>query len=370
MPALFGSPPQGKTGGLGGLGGFTNAIQQFNAQNPGALVALGAGIMNRNPAAGFAAAAPIAAQGQRNNATAQYLLAKGIAKSPEEAMALAGQPELLRIAIKNPDEYSQRAEAATRYGLKPTDPNYQSFVLGMKGTGDNPETFYGQPLFTEDAQGVTHANQLGNRGTFKPIDLGGNKLVSSTKQINTPTEVITTDRFGNELFRTPKDNRQASADRAIGAGEGTQAVAAPTDIMAGRQALETLDGLRVDPNRERGTGMSSVFNGIPATGGLDFQTKVDQAKAGAFMTAIQQMRGMGSLSDAEGATARAAVTSMSTSTSEGEFLAALDRYQTIIERGMAKAQARQQQYGTAIPGVSDAATIPAGGGAEDPLGIR
>lgn len=174
MPALFGSPPQGKTGGLGGLGGFTNAIQQFNTQNPGALVALGAGIMNRNPAAGFAAAAPIAAQGQRDNATAQYLLAKGIAKSSEEAMALAGNEALLKIAIKSPDEYSQRAEAAQRYGLKPTDPNYMSFVLGSSASGgERPEVWSVTPTLGKGPDGKAMLGVSSDRGNFRPLDTGG-----------------------------------------------------------------------------------------------------------------------------------------------------------------------------------------------------
>lgn len=159
------------SGGLGAQGGFTNRIEQFNAQNPGALVALGAGIMNRNPAAGFAAAAPIAAQGQRNNATAQFLLTKGIAKTPEEAMAIAGQPELLRLAIKAPDEYTQRADAAVRYGLKEGTPEFQNYVLGMGGQGSQ-ETWGVTPIWGKNAAGDDVLGVNSDRGNFKPLDTG------------------------------------------------------------------------------------------------------------------------------------------------------------------------------------------------------
>lgn len=86
--------------------------------------------------------------------------------------------------------------------------------------------------------------------------------------------------------------------------------------------------------------MSSILNNIPGTGGYDFQNLVDQAKSGAFLTAIQQMRGLGALSNAEGSTATQAVTRMNTATSEEAFLKALDDYEKIIDQGIARAQSR------------------------------
>jgi hypothetical protein len=55
------------------------------------------------------------------------------------------------------------------------------------------------------------------------------------------------------------------------------------------------------------------------------------------------MRGLGSLSNAEGGAATAAVTRMNTATSEEAFNAALDDYEKIIRQGMARAEARIQQ---------------------------
>lgn len=148
----------------------------------------------------------------------------------------------------------------------------------------------------------------------------------------------------------PIDNAGAAAQTAIGTKLGTAAAAAPQDIQAADNALYYVDKLKTDPNREWGTGVSSIFNSIPGTPGKDFQTQVDQATAGAFMTGIQAMRGMGSLSDAEGSRAVAAVTRMSTATSEPAFLQALDDYEAVVKQGRARAEARQAQFGTAIPG--------------------
>lgn len=98
--------------------------------------------------------------------------------------------------------------------------------------------------------------------------------------------------------------------------------------------------IRNDPNLGWGTGFSSYGNSVRGTGGYDFQNKVNQAKSGAFLTAIQQMRGLGALSNAEGDAATRAVTRLNTSTSEKEFVSALDDYERIIDQAMARAQGR------------------------------
>ena len=119
--------------------------------------------------------------------------------------------------------------------------------------------------------------------------------------------------------------------------------------------------IRENPYLERGTGASSMLNFIPGTGGYDFQNIVDQAKSGAFLTAIQQMRGLGSLSNAEGSTATAAVNRMNTATSKEAFLDAMSDYEKVINQGISRAR-------TKLP--SSAPTPSAPVAQNDPLGLR
>jgi len=58
------------------------------------------------------------------------------------------------------------------------------------------------------------------------------------------------------------------------------------------------------------------------------------------LTAIDQLRGMGSLSNAEGQTATRAIGRMDSATSTPEFLAALDDYENIVKLGRERAAAR------------------------------
>lgn len=174
MPALFGPRPQGLGAQpSGGLGGFMERATSFRDQNPGALTALGAGIMAGNPAAGFAAVAPVVAQGRRQNATAQFLLTKGIAKTPEEAMTLASEPALIKLVMKDPDEYTQRAEAAERYGLPKGTPEFNNFVLGMDQPGSGQQETWGvTPIWGKNAKGEDVLGVNSDRGNFKPLDTG------------------------------------------------------------------------------------------------------------------------------------------------------------------------------------------------------
>lgn len=138
----------------------------------------------------------------------------------------------------------------------------------------------------------------------------------------------------------PKDIRGREIQEAVGQSEGKAIASAPADMQAAEEALNIVDQIKVNPHLERGTGLSSYGNSVPGTGGYDFQNLVDQAKSGAFLTAIQQMRGLGQLSNAEGQTATAAIARMDTATSKEAFMKALDDYERVIRKAYDKAAGR------------------------------
>lgn len=209
------------------------------------------------------------------------------------------------------------------------------------GAGNDAE--YGlAPVWGKDAQGNTVLGQLSKDGTFQQTQLpDGFQPTPGISNTDLGTNVITRNNRTGEIIDTrTKDIAGAEAEQEIGAARGKNIAAAPGDLQAGENAKALIQDLRSDPNRERGTGFSSLANAIPGTAGYDYQNKVEQAKSGAFLTAIQQMRGLGALSNTEGAAATAAVTRMDTATSEEAFQAALTDYEKIIDQGIARAQSR------------------------------
>lgn len=205
------------------------------------------------------------------------------------------------------------------------------------------ENFYGNPVAVQNPDGSVAYGQIGNRGTFKPIQLGeGQTFAPPTRTIDAGTETIMVDQAGNVISRTPKNNREAAAETAGGTVEGRvaaeRATSASADIQAGQNALDILNQIEKHPGIDFGTGATSLANRVPGTTGYDFQNIVEQAKSGAFLSAIQQMRGLGALSNTEGAAATSAITRMDTATSKDAFLKALGDYRKIVQQGIDRAQ--------------------------------
>lgn len=221
------------------------------------------------------------------------------------------------------------------------------------------ETFFGNPIAIQGPDGQIQYGQIGNKGTFRPIQLGeGQTFAPPTRTVDTGTEVIQMTQNGEVISRTPKQNREAAAQTAGGQVEGkTEAerrIAAPADIQTGQNTISLIDKIKRHPGLKMGTGLGSYANAIPGTPGYDFQNLVDQAKSGAFLSAIQQMRGMGSLSNAEGDAATRAVNRINTATSTDAFLDALSDYQTIVQQGIERAQRN----------INEGATTQQGGGSK------
>lgn len=207
--------------------------------------------------------------------------------------------------------------ASSKYGLNPVwglGPNGETQLFQLPQAG-------GAPVQVQFPQG------------FKPTP--------GVSYQNLGTSVVGMDnKSGLPVSQMPIDVAGKAAEDAKGEARGKAEAAAPGDYQAAQNALDLITDIRNDPNKALGTGFSSYGNLLRGTPGYDFQNKVEQAKSGAFLTAIQQMRGLGALSNAEGSAATAAVNRMNTATSEAEFNAALDDYEKIVRQGMDRAAKR------------------------------
>ncbi|MGO8242944.1 hypothetical protein [Rhizobium johnstonii] len=337
---------------------FASGFAPFMRNNSDTLLAAGAGLLGGQTAPQQVAGLAQGVAGARQkNKTLEFLRQQ----NPELAAAVESG------ALSGGDAYKlfyqQKLEAEKpknnfmSAGGSIYDTSTGQWITPPQGAGNDAE--YGlQPVYgTDPKTGKTVLGQISKGGTFKVLDTGDNFNVSTgTGTVDLGTTIGTIDRRTGQLVsQTPKDLAGAESQKAIGSAQGQAIAAAPGDLQAGMNAKDLITQLKTDPNRERGTGWSAAGNVIPGTAGYDYQNKVDQAKSGAFLTAIQQMRGLGSLSNAEGGAATAAVTRMNTATSEGAFNAALDDYEKIIDQGIARAQAKIQQSGGQVqppPGIA------------------
>jgi hypothetical protein len=253
------------------------------------------------------------------------------------------------------EEQQWRGRQDYEQQMKQRDPAYtleqqyrqaQIEKLNREAAGGGTPELGLNPQYGVDKDGNPVLIQIGKDGRAVQTALpDGVSLSKEPIKLDAGTHFVLLDPITRQPVGTiPKENREAARETAIGSTEGKtlaeQNASAPGDYQSAENALDLLSSIRNDPYRERGTGASSVLNAIPGTSGYDFAQKVEQAKSGAFLTAIQQMKGLGALSNTEGQAATAAITRMNTAMSEEGFLSALDDYEKIVNQALARAGSR------------------------------
>lgn len=257
---------------------------------------------------------------------------------------------------------AQRTRLLQSQGIDPTTPEGRAYVISGEWSGAGAGGASLNPVYGVGPNGEPAMVQTTKTGQAIQTKLpDGFKISKDPIKVDLGTHIQLIDPQTRQPIGNPIQKDLAGAERAkvVGEAAGKSEASAPGDLQAGQNALSLLNNIKNDPYLDRSTGMTSRFNAIPGTGGYDFQNKVEQAKSGAFLTAIQQMRGLGALSNSEGQTATAAVTRMDTATSPKAFREALADYEKIIRQGVTRAQSNIK--GSASNQNNAAA---------DPLGIR
>ena len=321
---------------LGGKGGMLKFLQSGGQYNPGD--ANGTNLSNyasRHAGAGTSVAT------HDGGAPAN---AGGLGVDPRlfEAMgngyATPGQRALMELLIKR--QMAQNAPVDPMKQLQMERLRLQNEQL--RNPVEKPTERGLQPQYGVDENGAPVLLQLGKDGTAVQTSMpDGVTLSKQPIKLDAGTHYVLLDPITRQpVGQIPKELAEAEKQKVVGKADGASTASAEGDLRAGQNALDLIRSIREDPNRERGTGFSSILNAVPGTPGYDFQKKVEQARSGAFLSAIQQLRGMGALSNAEGQAATAAVTRMVTSMSEEGFLDALADYEKIVRQGVVAAHGR------------------------------
>jgi hypothetical protein len=159
---------------------------------------------------------------------------------------------------------------------------------------------------------------------------------------------------------------QSAAEKALAEGRAKNTVDAEgmvvKDATQGRidlpklrdQAKFTLgimDKIRRHPSLEDRTGNSTLLPALRAVD-VDFDTLVDQVSGGAFLEAIQSLKGSGQITEIEGKKATDAIARMKNQRqSKQGFLDAMNDYESVVRAGLARAEAKAAR---AAPGAGGA----------------
>lgn len=235
----------------------------------------------------------------------------------------------------------------------------------LSGKGDE---FFGTPIPYETPDGKVAYGVTSKSGRFKPIDLPeGSGYLTQTKEIDTGTEIVTVDRFNNELSRRPKENFREAYDKRLGAQQADIDVELPARR---RQAKASLDLLRettgnmvnaadkalsltennILPVTGAGSGPASI---LPFTNARDMGPLLDTLGANTAFQALQQMRdasktggALGAISERELVLLQSTIASLSTAQNEQQLVAAIQRIRDQVQSSLRRVeQAYLEEFG-------------------------
>lgn len=222
------------------------------------------------------------------------------------------------IFPNNPDgtpnpKYVEYAEAALRKNYSMTIPaGSVTTGPGEKPPGFVPKTDVGETI------------NLGNR------DLQGNLIITATP--------------GSAEVASARAGQVTAAEaggRVTGTSQAQAVIDLPKVIDNADTAIKNVQELLTHPGFKASVGMGVPgMKYVPGTAQADFRSRMDQVQGGAFLTAIDTLRGTGAITEVEGAKATAAKNRMSTATSEDAFNKAAKDYLDIIEQGVKQTYSR------------------------------
>jgi hypothetical protein len=278
---------------------------------------------------------------QYNPQTIDFSALAGIGQSLGGALGQHNLGTALKGAVGPNGEYDYNkmisilAERKPELAAKMATSKY--FAGGGEGGDD---AYFGTPIPFQRPDGTWGVGLPSHGGGFKELLMpGGGKYHPPVNMPNTGTSYTPTTKAGGVPYgeQVPIDVSGEAAGKKEGEAQGAAAASIP-DVLANAQAsVETIDRAIAHPGREVATGKSGTFDPRNYIGGTDAASyrvgPMKQAGGQSFLASIQQMRGMGSLSNAEGEAATAAATSLATEQTDEDHLKSLYTLKAIQLRG-------------------------------------
>lgn len=238
----------------------------------------------------------------------------------------------------------------------PADPAYLQARTGAGGSE------YGTtPIWGTDAQGNPSFIQLGKDG--KPIQPQlpqGFSPARDPLRIDAGTSTVLVDPQTRQPIATvPKDIAGEAKAKEVGKGQGEAAAGLATARQTANQVTQQIADLKNDPYLKNMVG--PINSRLPNISGdaARVQARIDQLQGGAFLQARQVLKGGGQITDYEGRKAEQAWVRMNQAQNIGDFIKALDEFNSAVSDGVAKLEGQAgggQQRASQPQSFSDGAT--------------
>jgi hypothetical protein len=338
---------------------FGAGFQQFTQNNPNMLLALGMGLLahrqnaTQTPLSAIAPAAMAGGQmdyginkdrqseakaAAATSASAKFLLSRGHNEEDVRRfveMGIVGDVAKQEMAPKE----AKTTDDITEFNFAKQNGFGGSFKDWL-ADGSGGDEYGLTPITGVDANGNTVLMAPSKSGALKVLDRpeGVESFSNGFEKIDTETEILVMDRrTGQVVQRIQKDLAGAASATAGGKAQADAAAGLPAAESDAETVLQQIKEIKEHPGRSAGTGKSRMLpwnRGWQGTDVADFDVRHTQLQGGAFLAAIQKMRGTGAISDVESKAATAAISRLSTSQSDAEYERALTELESIVARGV------------------------------------
>ncbi|HAV8159371.1 TPA: acyltransferase [Escherichia coli] len=222
---------------------------------------------------------------------------------------------MIQTGIQNPEQLSHMLTTMSLGALGPE----KAFAVQDKMAG-RQVTMRGQDLNSQTAarnQAITMRGQdiQANLGQQRiNLDAETNRINNENKHLDRMLSAETNDLKRQEIQSRIAANNQKLQQKQQELNDGYK-----DGINTLTTSMFTLNDIVNSPALKSITGLRGAIPNVPGSQAADAQARLDTFKSQAYLTAVQAMRGMGALSDAEGKKLDQAVGSLQNSQSEESF---------------------------------------------------
>jgi len=255
----------------------------------------------------------------------------------EEVMRKRRQQEALkqlagRLGGANLKDPTQRQSALAEYGAISGD------VEPMFGIGRNIPSAIQEYQFFSNLSPDEQARYLQTKRANQVVNLGGTQAVVAPTGNIQQEFPVTPGPESLPDFKAAQTTATNQAELDVEKAANYPKVAAQVDANIG-----IIDEALNHPGLDKNFGKMGVLPNIPGSEASDAATYLEQIKGTAFLTAIGEMRGSGSISEKEGAAATAAVTRLQKAQSAESARKALMDLKDIMMAAKERAKPKQNQ---------------------------
>lgn len=284
-------------------------------------------------------------QGERARAAQERQALTGVMSDPSvfadgKFNAQAAADKLLRLGLLDKAQSVYGPESAR--GKLDLDAAHAELyrAQGAKARAEPNAKYSLSPVYGTDEAGKPVLLQPSNTGEAIRTKIpDGITISTGVEKVDLGTEWGLLDKRSGQIIRTmPKDIAGAAREKEVGEAQGKAQVGLPGALGKAQTVLDTIEQVRNHPGRKFGTGWSGYLPDV-APQQRDFAALVKQLGGQAFLSAFQELKGGGHITEIEGQKATEAIARLDRAQSEAGFLAALDDLQGIIAAGAQRARA-------------------------------